>query len=389
MNKKAIVIAILLLIPFFGMSQTVTWGGNIDFEYRQGGEDSRAGLNWTPTSNPTIYTPFVRLWAGIDFSDQLWADVTLQSDYYEGPSPSPIFVSMIQLNYQPWEDRNFTISAGKFVIPFGLEQDRFLNVDNPFANYSLLHQWNLHLDKTTGYYGLGQSANYGGMALVYGRRYTQGLRLHGSAGTERLFTYDLALTTAAASSFFAYAKNQKPAFIGRVSYKPLIWMKLGASGTYGPYMDAMASTRNEDRTQFAYSSDLNLNYGYLEFNVQYTHSQWDSYTLPSNYNSAPGGIENYNLVADHGMAEMIVNLPFYPGSWVAARYETMSFSEHSFPFYGNTPISWMRNMERFEAVIGKKLTRNSVLKTSFMNGFNAGPIEWDDWVFTVQVSTVF
>lgn len=381
-------------------AQQVTWGGLIDFEIRKGGERSRALLNQTPNPNWSFFTPNLRLFASVDISDSWWANATLQSDYYGQETMHTPFFSMFSINYQPFDFTDLTFTAGRFITPFGYNQNYVLSSENPFTNLTLESAWNLRVDKKMGYFLTGSpdySANPG-MAPVYQRRYTQGISANGTIGKARFVEYNLALTTAPASGFLEYGQGASPSFIGRMVLQPVIWAKIGTSFSHGSYMmrDNSKNSELSDKDlnsfkQTIYAFDVSLSYSYFEITGQWLYNNWGAPILGTTFQTDnPPPHVKVDLDLTHWVVESKVQLPFWVGSYVAARYENMAFGDK--PQYvveqGQSAGPWINETNRYEFVFGYKLTKTIVAKVSWQDGSNEGT-DRDDYVFSAQLSVGF
>lgn len=411
LKYSLILMAVMMFTPFAaGQGQSLSWGANLDFELRAAGPFVSPAVNATPTEHLTFYTPNLRLFATVDATENLWFNATLQADYYGSDKLSQVFFSLINVNWMPLSETDLTVQAGRFIMPFDIDSRRLLSADNPFAHLSLASEHILTIDKKIGYFrndGL-IYRGYLGQAMVYPRRYTQGISLLGSLGESRWLEYNLALTTASASSFLEYGQHSRPAFIGRVTVKPFMWLSIGGSLSEGPYM--MPDNRNAGfsaddlanrYTQLAWSADLNINYSYFDFTVQYTFSDWsapyvNAYGIDAgeDFQGDPPVIwdDFVNPKAYHVLAENTFNFPFWPGTYLAARYENIKFNRirvanlvQGTEWYGR----WMHNYHRVELVLGKRVSRNVIVKLSGLNGFTQYSADEEDWVASIQISTLF
>lgn len=407
---------IFFAVSFIALSspvaaQTVSWGGNVDMEIRRGGFHSNPLLNQTPKNNWSLFSPNARLFATAELGPNWWLDATVQTDYYGKDEPHPAFFSLLNLNYQPFEKQDLTLQAGRIFTPFGLDHKRFIAPENPFANLGFDAAWNLRVDKKHGFVPsapINYESGKPGMAVVYQRRYSQGLAVTGTAGKSKWLEYTLALTHAPASGHSDYNTHPSPSFIGRVVVKPVIWSAIGLSATNGSYMkrDATVNGRLSDKKlasykQTAWAADYTIDYAWYRFSVQYTFSNWSA-PLFFNPADAPPGYESFtemNLETRLLQFESIINIPQLPGTWIAGRFEMMRFSEENStaPWIQTTlfadviPTSWMPNWNRFEVVAGRKLTQNVTAKISYLAGKNEtlNTFERGDSVFTLQLTTFF
>jgi hypothetical protein len=406
-------VLMVFCISVSASSQSITWGGNIDFEYRNGGRNSNPLLNQTPNANPVLFVPNARFFATVELDSEWWIDATIQTDYYGQAEPHPVFFSLANLNFQPWENRDLKFQAGRIIIPFGLDHKRFINPENPFANLGIDGNWNLRVDKKHGYIPTG-AFNYTtgkpGQSVVYQRRYTQGASVSGSLGKDQLLDYTLALTMAPASGHAEAGMHNAPSFIGRAVLKPVVWLALGASATRGSYMhrmpgvnDSLSQKELSSFKQTAWAADVTVDYAWYRFSAQYTRSTWNApwFQPPG---SVPVGEKSWverDLKTNIFQLEARVNLPMLPGTYVAARHEWMTFNEVSQTPY-TVPVTlsgkasfapdeapFMPEWKRWEVVAGRKLSRTVTAKLSWQNGFNSGLDERDDKLFVFQLTTLF
>ncbi|MEX0929184.1 MAG: hypothetical protein WDZ53_07235, partial [Balneolales bacterium] len=111
MMKKLLSPVLVLCFPILLHAQLIV-GGLVDVEFRKGQLDSSPVLNQTPNDKLNIYTPYIRLFGLGVISDQWFAEMGLQADYYQGDALSPVFFSLININWLPLSDSEFMISAG-------------------------------------------------------------------------------------------------------------------------------------------------------------------------------------------------------------------------------------------------------------------------------------
>ena len=393
---------LLVLFTFYSIlsnAQQITWSGMVDFEIRKGGANSNLLLNQTPNNNWSLFIPNARIITTVELNNKWWLNSTLQSDYYGQKKMNDVFFSLLNINYQPFKKNNLTFQAGRIIIPFGYNQNTFVAFENPFANLSLESSWNLRVDKSIGYIPSGALSyeTNPGQSIIYQRRYTQGLSVFGTLGKDRILEYNLAVTSAPISGFSELSQGGNPSVIGRLVFQPIIWAKIGASYTHGGYMirekaknavltdNALASFN-----QTAYEFDLTLSYSYFEITGQYLINEWNApYIYTPTGSTSLDYISINRLAATHQLVQAKANLPFLVGSYLAVRYENMSFNELTFPFLGiNDKTPWTAATNRYEIAFGYKINKNIKTKISWLDGRNKKG-DRDDFVFTTQVCVSF
>ncbi len=381
-----------------GAAQEISWGGLVDLEIRKAGDNANILVNQTPNKNWSMFIPNARLFGTVEFSDKIWFDVALQSDHYGQRRMHDVFFSLINLNIQPIKNSDFTIQVGRMIIPFGYNHKKFLSSDNPFANLPLASSRNLRVDNTFGYVPAGP-LNYNavaGQSIIFQRRYTQGISFQGTYGDDQLVDYNIALTNSPASGYSEVGQGSV-SLIGRVVLKPVIWAKVGASFSYGAYLNR-ENTINEvipddqfnQFKQTAYAVDVNLNYSYFEFSAQYLRNEW---TAPYIFILLPQNEINYEPIEGlgntHWLAETKINLPFWVGAYIAARYEQLNFDNVLLPIVNiNEERPWSPATERVELVVGYKITRDIIAKMSYQDAAQ-NQLFKNDYVFTSQLSVRF
>lgn len=371
-------------------------GGLADFEIRKGGSDSSPYVNQTPNGNWSVYTPYLRLFINGNISENWFVSAALQADYYDGHHLSPLFFSVMNINYLPFDDSNFTISAGRFVTPYGAYSDRVLSVDNPFVHLPLTHASGLPISKTHG--TLYDIIDYGddvkGLTMVYQRMYTQGIMLKNRVGENEWLQYQLAATLASASSHFEYGEHPVPAFTGRVVFHPVVWGSLGFSLSTGPFMKraeanvSLSDNELKKYTQTLFGADLQLSYHYFTFLASYNRSKWEApYFNP--LASPRAYLWDDEVDIQHLSTELIADFPFFPGAYAGIRLERLISGDLSSSTYGAYEVpSWTYDRNRIEFTTGIKLQRNVILKASYLYATDSGP-DLDDDVFVLQLSAGF
>jgi hypothetical protein len=384
--------------------------GLTDFELRLAGDDSSPYVNQTPGDGFSVYTPNIRLFLSANISEQWFVNSVLQADHYEGKELSSPFFSVMNINWTPNFDSDFIATLGRFVTPYGSYSSRFLSNVNPFVHLPLSHATGLPVSNRYGHLSEGftgpstieeQYGEYGGgLSMIYSRMYSQGIKVSHSLGESKWMNFDVAATLAPTSSHFDYAESDKPAWIGRVVFKPAIWAELGASYSKGGFIlddEASDSLLIYDLSSYPQSltgADLTLNYRYytlvLEWNQAFFKAPF--YDPETSNSDTP---RTGKATIDHISGELIYDFPFMVGGYFAVRYEKMMEGEiEIYRRDGNnnkvdqTFTPWMYDRQRIELAAGYKLDRNILLKASYLLSEDDGP-NLDDDVFAIQLSVLF
>ncbi len=344
------IILILIGLPVAATAQ-VEWSGSAEIEYRKYGAEAHPYRNATPAGDVALYLPSVRLAADVPLNDQWSFTAVAQTDYYGQSAAHPLFIGLAQVSWWPTESGP-TVHAGRIIIPFGRTSERFLSTETPFRHLPLTHEWTTRIDKRYGY--TGGPRNYGvapGLTVVYQRQYTHGLAVQGGVEQWRL-AYHVAMAHRAPAGF-ADTGFERQAFMGRLTWEPVLGLKVGASGAHGPYMkpddvNAMLGDDLANYDQTAWGLDAEFAYKYLSVAGELIRSRWE----------APVILMSGVLLDDdrvyttwHRSVEGLLDLWMLPGFYVAGRYEEMEFPD----------------LKRWEAGIGWRLDRNIRLKVTGRN----------------------
>lgn len=390
----------LILILLGGVSYAsaqVSFGGLLDAEIRKGEADSSPYVNQTPNGKWNIYTPYIRIFANGVISDHWFVSAALQADYYEGDELSPVFFSVINANWFPFDEGDFQVTIGRFVTPYGAYEDRILSSENPFVHLPLTHASGLAINKKLGVLPSGVSYDeITGMTMVYQRMYSQGIRISNTVGESKWFNYKLAATLSSASSNFEIGEHDYPAATGRIRFNPATWSSIGLSFSIGPFMvhdrvnTALSDSDLASYRQTLLGTDLKFSYHYYTLLLDLNWSRWSAPYV------TPDGLvldDELQAEATHFSAEGIIDFPFMVGGYAAVRYEALLAGDlvDMIPggYSSNQERSfWTYDRHRLEVATGYKLSRNIIVKLSYLHSTDSGPDLQDD-VIALQSSITF
>ncbi len=376
---------LLILFPAISLAQ-IRWWGIYDFEVLKGGKDSREDLNSVLNNYLQLNAHQFQLFAEADVSD----DITLITCLANSPQESPNFKGVdIQLAYVTVSDLvgdALSVSLGKIVTPFGLFAKRQLAPDNPFIGYPLFFTYPQNVSPQTGYLDPGEVKSagdqYGGrLNTIYTGAYFVGAEAFGSF-VGNLFQYDIALMNAPLSSTSSdYNVNATPSIQGRVALHPAIWGTIGFSLATGPFMTPSSVNQSlqqsggslDDYRQTTYGVDLTLSYLYYELNAEYIFNRFKSpyivYGETYTYTSGLPAGEWLNMDSREFLADLRIDAPFYPGLFLALRYNPLRFGNITDPYiYSRTRgkrIPWNSNVTRYAVGLGYKPAHSVLIKLDY------------------------
>lgn len=354
-------VALVCLLMANSVSAQVSVGGLLDLEARISGSDSKPYINGSPSAKPSLYVPNVRLFFDAPISENWAVFAMIQSDHYGSNTLNAPMFSLLQAQWMPFTDSDLTVNIGRILIPVGLASERYLSSDNPLRHLPMNMEWTQRVDKKAGL--LVGPRNYAvspGLAFLYNRMYTQGISVQGAV-TDYAEVH-VAAALSAPSAFNESGEYDVPAVMGRLVVKPAVWMRLGASFGHGAYMrkDAMnAPLSDDDRAslkQTLFGVDATVDYRYVRLSYEYLDTRWDAARI-----TLPGSFTTEDYLAHSHMLELKADAPFHPGAYAALRYDRIAVDS---PVFATAPL------QRLEAGIGKKLSRDVLFKATFSRGWN-------------------
>ncbi|MEX0681713.1 MAG: hypothetical protein WD097_10065 [Balneolales bacterium] len=398
---------LLLCISAGSSFSQITFGGLTEIEIRKGERDSSPYLNQTPSDQWTLFTPRVRLFFLADISPSWFVEGSFQADHYYSESLSNVIIAMLNVNWVPSSRENLRIGAGSFPTPFGAYASRIHQSNNPFIQLPLMYARGMPINRQTGIYQPGSSGGYDlnsyyGLSLVYRRAYSQGLLLHLADHRNQRYDLRLAATLMPVSGYENFGRYGRPALTARASFRPFIWLNTGISISHGAYLSPDNDTREmldgvsfEQYTQTIVAANAEISYTYIRLLGEAGWNRWKVPDVDEYYELAEGP---FNADAWFGMAELQFNFPFYPGMYSGFRAESIQ-PKHlgrsgGYGYGSGTETgmtvgrAWAYTTWRYEWVVGRKLTRDITLKTSYLLTDNHYS-DTEDNVFSIQLSVMF
>jgi hypothetical protein len=346
---------------------TVTVGGEVTVT--AGSRDDIAFFNYTDYEHNALRMLRVSLSAMWRPAGRLAFLTELRSEDAQRIIPYALYVRV-----RPWKDRPIAIQAGRIPPVFGAFARRSYGANNPLIGYPLAYQYLTSIrpdavpasgDDLLSMRARGWRANYPigdleaapGVPLVSAYRWDTGVQVH--ASSERV-EGAIALTTGTLSSPRVADDNNRPQVSGRIAWKPIVGLVLGASAAQGAFLTegledriATLNTRATHR-QRALGFDAEYSRGYWIVRGELIQSRWDLPALASPPIASP-------LRALAAFVETRYRIT--PRIFAAARADRLTFSRiRGERLFGGRPTPWDAPVTRLEAGGGFYLQRNLTLR---------------------------
>jgi hypothetical protein len=328
------------------------------------------------TRDDSAFDPYgLRLFADAVVSPRLqgFAQVVLR----DATEP---YVDGAYLVYTPLPARDLHVLAGKLPWAVGTWGPRTYSSKNPLVSSPLMYQHHTSLlfyeivpdaDALLGAAGTGSyGVNYFGyaeglgMPMVDDSYWDVGVTV---AGSERPLEYALGVTAGTPGwGSTEVDENSGKSLLGRVGLAPLPWLRVGVSGSVGPYLHAELDpglppgrTAN-DYDQRLVMADAELLFDRLELRAEGARNVWETPTVG-------------DLEVESGYVEAKVATSF--GAYAAGRFDVLRFGEIADS--GGTHRPWDHDVTRIEAGVGYRFTRDVLAKvivqhTTIERGGTAG-----------------
>jgi hypothetical protein len=290
---------------------------------------------------------------------------------------------------RPWPERSFDVQAGLIPPVFGAFARRRYGSDNPLIGYPLAYQYltNLRTDAVPGVnadllvmrgagwlvrypFGWGDPQPAPGLPLVNALRWDTGVQARLGSGP---IEASVAVTQGTLSNPRVRDDNSGKQLSGRVAWKPVVGLVVGASGARGEYLsrtvvDSLPAERQGHYRQHAWGVDLEYSRDRWIVRSEAVWSRWQTPMLSESLGAL-------GLTAE-GRYKII------PGLYAAARVDHLGFSEVE----GLTePLSWDAPVWRVEAGIGYTPIRHVLGKLAYQHNWRDGGRVRERALVTAQV----
>jgi len=378
-----------LVLMLASLTSTATaqihWWGILDFEARKGGEDSRLEKNGLPNDYPQLTLQQLHLFIDADITPTISFTAKLANNPAKALDFKSMEMQCAYITFSQLAGDALSISLGRILTPFGTFSKRQLPTDNPFIGQPLFVSYAQNVSSQTGFLNphLATPANsqYGGqLTTMYTGGYFTGIEAAGSFFSG-IWEYDIACMNAPLSSLTGdYNVDEGLSFHGRTALHPAMWATIGISYAVGSFMQSSKANQYFEQNytalnsfnQSTYGIDLLLSYLYVELNAEYIKNRFDApyilYQLAYPYGSGYLFGVSRPLDSQEYLIDVKVEAPFYPGLFLAARYNPLMFNDildpQAISSNGNH-FRWNWNVVRSAIGIGYKPNRNVLIKLGY------------------------
>lgn len=363
-----------------GLGQ-VSWSGIYDFGVRKGGADSSPNLNDIPNSYLQINVSRFQLFVDGVVSDDIIVSAKISAGAQLTKAPDQLNLELASVTFLNVAGTTLNISAGKILTPFGLFPRRQLSPDNPLIGDPLFFRYQTNISPQAGYLDsagiLLAGSLYGGrLSTMYRGGYYVGIEIFGSLA-EELLLYDVAVMNAPLSAPSTTQNLDKElAFHGRLAVRPQIWGEFGFSFSSGSFLERGSVNSVVEPTgrfkQQTLGVDVLLSALYYEIAAEYVLNRFKApyiiydFTVNPPYKSGLTGADELVLTSRELLVDVRIDVPFYPGVYLAGRYNVIRFGSITNPFAGSSSfgqsVRWDRNTDVAAVAVGFKPARGVLIK---------------------------
>jgi len=353
--------------PLTAARGTVTVGG--DITVTAGSRDDIAFFNYTDYEHNALRMVRLSLSGMWRPATRLAFLTELRSEDAQRVIPYALYVRV-----RPWSARAFDIQAGRVPPVFGAFARRSYGADNPLIGYPLAYQYltsirpdavpftadDLLAMRARGWranYPVGVTAPGPGVPLVSAYRWDTGVQ---ARATSARVEGAIAVTMGTLSNPRVDDDNRGRQVSGRVAWKPVVGLVLGASASRGQFLTATlenglaALTTRQVHAQRALGLDAEYSRDYWIVRGEVIDSRWNLPDLSAPHIDAPLGARS---------AFVETRYRFTPRLFAAARADRLTFSSiRGQRLFAGQPTPWDAPVTRVEAGGGIYLQRNLTLR---------------------------
>ena len=353
--------------PLTAARGTVTVGGEITVT--AGRRDDIAFFNYTDYEHNALRMVRLSLSGMWRPATRLAFLTELRSEDAQRVIPYALYVRV-----RPWSTRAFDIQAGRIPPVFGAFARRSYGADNPLIGYPLAYQYLTSIrpdavpftaDDLLAMRARGWRANYPvgvttpgpGVPLVSAYRWDTGVQ---ARATSARVEGAIAVTMGTLSNPRVDDDNRGRQVSGRVAWKPIVGLVVGASASRGQFLTATlenglaALTTRQVHAQRALGLDAEYSRDYWIVRGEVIDSRWNLPDLSAPRIDAP-------LWARGAFVE--TRYRFTPRLFAAARADRLTFSSiRGQRLFAGQPTPWDAPVTRVEAGGGIYLQRNLTLR---------------------------
>ena len=337
--------------------------------------DDPGYFNYTDYERSTMRMLRLDLSAAVRATRRVSVLADIRSENGAGPRPYGLY-----LRVRPWLARNVDVQIGRLPPTFGAFARRTYPADNLLIGYPLAYQYLTSLrpdalpadaNELLRMRGRGWLSNYSigdlrpdnGLPIASGFRWDTGVQVHAASATVEGAA---AVTTGSLGNPLVGDDNSGKQLAGRLAFKPVPGLIIGASGARGPYLARSAvraappSSRSGGFNQTAVGLDAEYSRDYYLLRLETIVSEWN---LPL----AAAPVIELPLRAIATSIEGRYKLR--PALYVAGRFDHLGFST----IQGTTEAdTWDAPVSRTEVAAGYSIQRNLQLKLAWQNNRRDG-----------------
>jgi hypothetical protein len=349
------------------------------FGRSDGGIDGRGGafFNYTDYEHNALRMFRVSLSGRWHPTERVAFLTEVRSEDLQRAIPYALYVRL-----RPWASRAFDIQAGRIPPVFGAFARRSYGSDNPLIGYPLAYQYltsiradavprtadDLLFMRAWGWranYPVGAGTSAPGVPLVSSYRWDTGVQAH--AASERL-EGAIALTKGTLSNPRVGDDNRGLQVSGRVAWKPIVGLEIGASAARGAFLtgaleDTLAAAGSaRTHTQRVLGLDAEYSRDYWIVRGEIVDSRWNLPALAAPFLGPVSARGSY----------VETRYRLTPRFFAAARADQLTFSriQGQFSFNGQ-PTPWDAPVSRIEAGGGMYIQRNLTVRAVLQRNWRA------------------
>jgi hypothetical protein len=278
--------------------------------------------------------------------------------------------------FRPWRERSFDVQAGLIPPVFGAFARRRYGGDNPLIGYPLAYQYltSIRSDAVPGTQrdlvvtrgggwrvrypsGWAVSGPAPGLPLVNALRWDTGVQVH--VGSEP-FEASAALTQGTLSNPLVHDDNGGKQLSGRLAWKPVLGLVVGASASRGEYLSRalvaiLPPERRGHYAQQAWGMDFEYSRDRWIVRSEAIWSRWETPMLARSLGAV-------GLTAE-------ARCKLVPGLYAAARLDHLAFGHVDGPA---GRVTWDAPVWRTEAGLGYTPVRHVLAKLAYQHNWRDG-----------------
>ena len=323
----------------------------------------------------------LRLFARHWINDRIGIFTELLFDFYADPRVNGAYLVVNELAGKPWLNARVGL-APNVIGSFGLRSTYFNT--NPLVGVPLVWQYRTNLDAsgTATAASLAATTREPGFSLpvLYDSCWNLQWELLGEVG---LFEYSLAMTPGSPSNPIKSMGAEGSTWMARVGVAPIPSVRVGVSGSYGPYLSKPVPDGGGVLPYTEDVSDFNEKLVGLDFEYQGGPLVITAEGYGVRY-EAPQIAEDLQVVG--GYAEL--RYDFLPGWYVAGRAGALNFNDLEIDATSGARADWDQDTRRTELALGYRFAREMLVKADWQRT-TVPDLDLTQNLFAIQLSTVF